>query len=374
MDHELADREGQSIGFRTVCDISTFGFDPTRPTVEFTVNGMKVFLSRSTQIRGGEPRSVTRVTVTSRRLVSGVVLRTFELLSEGRIERLPGDYDESQWVRDTVGTDGMITSGRQVPLRFLPPAFRDFIVPVEREHYEAAQRTVGLIRWVYGMPGRPNALDVVAREWKAAIEWHRLPYEQFKPSRPYLHRAAFADDFEIAAMQQLLQSDASEPVGRSLWLEASALRYTNPRSALVSAVAAAEVALKDALRAHGYKPKGKWPPLSELLKTQIRMLMLKATVPLGIPVLMPSSLIVAVREGADLRNALVHEGSFSLTNEQMDLLLDTVENFVWLMDFYRGYRWALQLVHAPVLAEIAKRAEFASGGDLVRAVFAAQRI
>ena len=104
------------------------------------------------------------------------------------------------------------------------------------------------------------------------------------------------------------------------------------------------------------------------------MLALKATVPLGVPVLPQTSMVLAVKEAVSKRNALIHTGAFDLSIEQLDAVLDTSEDFVWLMDFYRGYLWALGKMRPEALNGIAHSGGFATRTALVNAVLSAKPV
>ncbi len=362
----------ESIRFRTTYQLSGFGIDPRRGSVEFRMNpDVPVTVQLLARGRDNDNSSNSAAIVISERPVPLAVLTSMDLLARGYVEAIPQDYDESPWVRERVSRDLVIAADGQIPIRFMPSAFRELVRAIEQEHFGAALRVIGLSRWVYGIPGQPQPLRVIAHEYARAGEtWTILPYEQPKPSRAYVTQSPFEEDTEVGRLQELLDSGATEPVARSLWLEASVLRYTNPRSALVSAVAAAEIGLKTALLGHGYKPKKRWPPLENLLDEELPRLALMATVPLGIPVLPPASLREDIRAAIYKRNALAHEGVFDLQNEEVDALLDVVENFVWLMDFYRGYLWTISKLDAILATQIAKTAGYEGAGDLVRAVLA----
>jgi hypothetical protein len=97
-----------------------------------------------------------------------------------------------------VSRDLVIAPDGKIPIRFMPDNFRDFVRPIERQHFDAALRVVGLSRWVYGMPGRPQPLGATAQEFvRPGSSWTVLPYEQPKPARGYITTSPFADDAEV---------------------------------------------------------------------------------------------------------------------------------------------------------------------------------
>jgi len=194
-----------------------------------------------------------------------------------------------------------------------------------------------------------------------------LPYEQPTPARPYVTPEPLASGEEIAAIQHLIDTDADEPVGRLLWLVASANRYREPRAALAMAAAAAEVGMRRALSARVSRKKLREMNVRDLL-SEVMTLAIAVAIQANLPLVAPPerlrdrTLLTAAQ-----RNALVHDGIFRLQPAEMDDLLDVAENLLWILDYLSGYRIALLRVTTDVLAEIGQLSDLAPG-DLIRAV------
>lgn len=298
----------------------------------------------------------------------GDVKETFNLLAQHRlIAAADLSRDDDAWLR--LHVDGVrIEPGFVVPIRFLPAAFRDFVVPLEADLREAAFRVVRVIRWVYGLPGLAEPLAVTSREWSLdAREWMSLPYEQPKPARGYATPEPLATAEETAAIQGLLDTNADEPAGRLLWLVASANRSREPRAALAMAAAAAEVGMRYALRARVSRKKLREMNVKELL-SGVMELALTVAVPAGLPpVFPPQKLRDRILKTAAQRNSLVHEGIFRVPPAEMDLLLDAAENLLWILDYLTGYRAAIRRITSDVLTDIGNPLGL-TAGDLIRAV------
>lgn len=296
------------------------------------------------------------------------VAECFRLLADDRLVTAADlSNDDDAWLRRHIDGD-RIAPGFVVPVRFLTSSFREFVTPLEASLREATFRVVRVIRWVYGLPGLAEPLTVTSREWSPdAHEWESLPYEQPKPSRGYITREPLADGDEIAAIQRLLDTGADEPVGRLLWLVASANRHREPRASLAMAAAAAEVGMRHALNARVSRQKLREMHVKDLLG-EVMMLSIVVAVAGDLPLVAPPErLRNRILLTAAQRNALVHRGDFRLRPAEMDDLLNAAENLLWILDYLGGYRVAIHRVTVDVLAEIGSLSGL-SPGDLLRAV------
>jgi len=275
--------------------------------------------------------------------------------------------DDDAWIRRFIRED-RIEKGFVVPVRFLPEGFQDFVVPLEASLHEAVFRVVRVVRWIYAMPGQPQPVSVERREWSLDGEvWHGLPYEQPKPSRPYLVADPLADNEDIEAVQRLLDNGDDEPLARLVWLEASAQRYRNPRSALVMAASCAEVGMRSLLAPTVPRKTLRGLNFAGLMEKTLLRAQVVAVVTNRPPVFPTQKLRARLFRTAAQRNRAVHDGVIKLAPYEIDEVLDAAANFVWILEYLRGYSASLRHVTADVLGEIAKPSGL-SPGDLLRAV------
>ncbi len=159
---------------------------------------------------------------------------------------------------------------------------------------------------------------------------------------------------EIAtAVGTLVASGQDEPLARQLLREAWAQKDQSQRSALVLAIAAAEVGLKHCISA--LVPDARWlvenvpiPSLHKMLIEYLPLLPVRARLADKAPV-PPDDLLDEIKTGIVLRNRVVHLGHVKLAAEKLDRILRAVSDLLWILDAYQGHEWARQYVDAVVL-------------------------
>jgi hypothetical protein len=147
-------------------------------------------------------------------------------------------------------------------------------------------------------------------------------------------------------------SDLDEPLAHELLREAWANREINRRSALILAVAAAEVGFKQFVMMK--LPDTAWllerysPPLAVMLKKFPWGKIGKIN---GGDLIIPRILVSAIAEAAERRNATIHRGE-TLTREDTLSNLTAVKDLLYFLDACDGQQWALQYISGPIVAEL----------------------
>jgi hypothetical protein len=214
-------------------------------------------------------------------------------------------------------------------------------------------RTLRLLRWRTKSPGRPYPIRAVVGfswswdgvEWKPVTDYMSLRIKQVE-NPPILTDAAI----EFARTEILGELD--EPLGHELLREAWTNQDANLRSAIVIAVAAAEVGFKQF--AAKTLPDTAWilenlqsPPLSKMLdlfpwdkmKLQIN----------GRPVTVPDSIKDELKKAVTLRNEIVHGRSGTLTSDTSESVLYCVRDLLYFLDALTDRKtWAFE--HMSVVA------------------------
>jgi hypothetical protein len=145
-------------------------------------------------------------------------------------------------------------------------------------------------------------------------------------------------------IKALLTRNFEEPLGHQLFREAWNLRISNPRSALVIGVAAAEVGVKKLIGT--LVPDARWlieeiqsPPLGRLLRKYLPTLPMKIRF-FGSTTGFPKALIKALESGVEKRNKTVHAGEPPPVRSELETTLRAVNDLLWICDFYLGNTWA----------------------------------
>jgi hypothetical protein len=164
-----------------------------------------------------------------------------------------------------------------------------------------------------------------------------------------------------AAVQQevaaLLRSGEAEPLGHELYREARGQGERN-RSALVLGIAAAEVGFKQYVAAAA--PDTAWlmanlqtPPLIAMFHHYWPLLRPPGETGAPAPPL-PRDLVKTLDRGVQLRNKVVHAGRLPAEAEVREVLA-AVGDFLWLLDYHRGFAWAADYLSPAVRASLAPR-------------------
>jgi len=158
--------------------------------------------------------------------------------------------------------------------------------------------------------------------------------------------ASFLDlDDSIAPEISLLLDDAAQqPLGHDLLREAWRVHESNPRAAVVVAVAAIEIGLKQFIA--NQLPQTEWllrnvpsPPLHKLLRDLLPTVPSKAKGHGTIPAL-DGSIVRVVKEAVEKRNSLVHVGGAEVGEEWLATLFQGARRLLYELDYHSGYEWA----------------------------------
>jgi hypothetical protein len=161
----------------------------------------------------------------------------------------------------------------------------------------------------------------------------------------------------ITEVNELRQKDFTEPLYHELFKEAwNHKNWHNPNSALVIAIAAAETGIKQLIAK--LVPNSEWliqnmqsPPIVKILKEYLPLIPSETRIS-GLPLPpLPESLIASIEKGVNLRNQIVHGKKASLKRETLESILKTIDDLLYILDFYEGHLWALENISHKTRAE-----------------------
>jgi len=210
-------------------------------------------------------------------------------------------------------------------------------------------RTLRLLRWRTRSPGSPYPIRaIVGFRWSLdGVEWK--PVADYMSMRiKQLENPPVLTDEAVAFVRTEILGELDEPLGHELLREAWTNQKTNLRSAIVLAVAAAEVGFKQF--ASKVFPDTAWilenlqsPPLSKMLdlfpwdklKLQIN----------GQQVTVPDSIKDELKTAVTLRNEIVHGRSGALTSDIAESVLYSVRDLLYFLDALINLKvWAFDFV------------------------------
>jgi hypothetical protein len=210
-----------------------------------------------------------------------------------------------------------------------------------------SQATVTMFNWTHG---RDSPLDPygASEAWYSedGNTWCR--YSLLRSIGFLVEEATssiFAKNAKIDEVVRKVEAGAEEPLGRQLFREAWGQVGTNPRSALVIGVTAAEVGLKRLIAT--LIPGTDWlmdeiptPPVGKILRKFLPTLQVKAKRVDGGPIMPPRELIRRIEKAIVYRNDVVHAGKPPPTRQELAVMLRAISDFLWMCDIYLGEHWA----------------------------------
>jgi hypothetical protein len=126
--------------------------------------------------------------------------------------------------------------------------------------------------------------------------------------------------------------------------EALDVSTSNPRSAIVIGISAAEVGFKHLVAE--LVPDAEWliskvpsPPLPKMLKEYLPLLPTKLTLDGSTPA-PPKYVRTLLTDGVESRNTIAHAGQGGLHGQLLVDTLEAVRDMLYLFDYYAGHEWA----------------------------------
>jgi hypothetical protein len=246
-----------------------------------------------------------------------------------------------------------------------PAEYREFLTCLVKEMDAQATDILNVTRWRLGIRGGPLVLSSDV----SAIRWHDdssdrdtdrlIPFLNSQipmgVSELYFPECQTIDisSTDRADVQALLRSETVQPLHHDLFREAWQNQRQHPRSSLVLCMAALETAVKSTLC--DLNDSLRWilenipsPPIDRFLRDYLPSIPARNTFN-GTVRPPPPFILTVLRRGIELRNRLVHGRDDSISHSDLEAVLLAVWDIAYLLDFYRGHDWALQLLRRDTL-------------------------
>lgn len=234
------------------------------------------------------------------------------------------------------------------------PDVKAFLANARRDLRTSVRRLRGLLSWYFNVPVLSEPLRT--QDPRGSIEWSLDGDEWIRDvggeASPYIAEGEVGlFGVELVGAQdlveQLLHRYEREPLAYELLSEAVRLRNESPRSALVVAITAAEVAVRTFVAARG-REDAAWllsrpqaPPLDDLLKNYLPFVTETKTRKGAV---IPTELRKLVKRGIEWRNKVVHYGEPGPDDEELARLLSAVNDLLFILNWLGGVGWAIQYV------------------------------
>jgi hypothetical protein len=264
-------------------------------------------------------------------------LPVFDALIEGR---RPPEGEKAKSAEDMIHREGP-----SYGLECYPAPFISFVDTVSSKLSTAGRALVSILRWRYAQEGPPSPIG--SRGLFCSSDngdvWHRLPGRYSIKSVTPPHSVLNPDMIDSEEVIEFLESTSQEPVGHELLREAKELRHTSPRSSVLIAVSAIEVAVKSVIvekvsDAAWLVDSMQSPPVVDMLTDYFPRLfagenqLYEPTKKQGI--------IKTILDAVTIRNQMAHKGAPPPKEEKVSEILAAAQEMLWICDYYVGHKWA----------------------------------
>jgi hypothetical protein len=228
-----------------------------------------------------------------------------------------------------------------------PQHFQSFIDNVSDELRDFSGRTVLSLRWRLNARGPHQPFSSRGLYWSEDGKfWHPAPLDLHVTVEMLGPVDASLD--ARGSVLDLVKSGSSEPLHHGFFREAWTQRKANPRSALVTGMSAAELAVKHCISE--LVPGAEWlamhlptPPLIRILTDYLPKLQARCTFS-GKTKAPPTTILESLRKGVTLRNEVTHVGTATPSAQSVEEILCAVQDLLWLIDYYSGCDWAINFL------------------------------
>jgi hypothetical protein len=258
------------------------------------------------------------------------------------------DLVESEGLRDLVSAIDKSIDGLWVNFRGMNEQMKgiyEIVDPVFRTLRSDLTASIAILRWRYGITDSPvNSMS----NWSEDVSLDGYTWRGISTLRSI--KIAFGrpftklDSSAVEEVSRLHKEGADPPLALQLINEARNQSTVHPRSSLVIAVTAAEVAIKQLIGV--LAPDARWlaenvpsPPIYKILKDYVPKLKVKARAT-QLPLQPPKKLLARLNEAVELRNKVVHAGVAPPNPDKLLEILAAMEDVVWICDLYGGHAWA----------------------------------
>jgi len=227
---------------------------------------------------------------------------------------------------------------------------------VSGELWDFTRRTIATLRWRGNVEfGSHNPFSSRGVQWSTDGEfWHPAPLNL--QSRLEVRRHLEASTQMLSDVVRMVGNGSNEPLHHNLFREAWQQRHTNPRSALVIGLGAAELAVKYYIGV--LVPDAEWlatnlptPPLNKMLVEYLPKLKARCSFD-GKVKPPPARILERLKEGVSIRNRVIHGGAPTPSTDKIEEILGAVRELLWLLDFYSGFDWALDFLSTETRSEL----------------------
>ena len=240
------------------------------------------------------------------------------------------------------GDEMILREGPSEGLESYPNPFVAFVDNVCGKLSALGHAFVATLRWRYAQEGPPSPLRNFGLYCSndGGDSWLPIPGRYSIQNVTPPHSVFMIQEADVSELHRLLSEGIEEPAYHELLREAKELEHTSPRSSVLLAVSAAEVAVKSTVIAT--MPKTAWlvenlpsPPLVKILSEYFPVLFEKGESFYDSN--NKEGLLKTMEAAVFLRNQMVHKGTAPPSRDKVREILHGVQELLWICDYYSGY-------------------------------------
>jgi hypothetical protein len=212
-----------------------------------------------------------------------------------------------------------------------------------------ANKVLRLKRWIDGAPGAPNPVrKTIAAKWSTDGNiWYNIEDMFHLELLAGIAWESWSNQ-KTTILENIIKLNGSEPLAHELYREAWVESQSNPRSALVIGVAAAEVGFKKFTIE--LVPDTEWllaniqsPPLKLMIERYLPLIPVRNRIN-GKDPFIPPKMLKDLEKAVTIRNEIVHGKRGTVEFKVVGPILMTIRHFLYLLDYYAGKDWARRIL------------------------------
>lgn len=243
-----------------------------------------------------------------------------------------------------VSAEGTFTTGEILKLDYLPNSLQNLYHEVRAVIHDGANRTLRVLRWRLRRWISFKLIGVPGLYWEGADgTFKRFPSYLPAPKNPRVQMSISPAEVESAFESFKFRDYDDEPIGHRLLQNAHALCKTDPRAAILVAISAVEIAVKDCISKK--VPDAEWiafnapmPPVTKILGEYVPTLFDDSG---KVQEVFTKDVIDTFMKHNELRNRVAHRGS-EVSPEMARTCCHDLCDLLRRLDFVMGNTWALE--------------------------------
>lgn len=271
--------------------------------------------------------------------------------------REPDDWIATVEIQEEVSPKVTMQFGKLPGVR--TPAVDQLVEKVCKRMVATLTKALDICKWRTGILAHHKSI----RSGLGGVEW-ALEGDSWQNCSSWsidsLSTVSVATPFSSKVWKDVCRltcKDTGANIAHEILREAWSLRYDSQRSALILAVSALEVGVKEFIA--DIVPNSEWlcfesptPPVVRILKEYLPQMPVRAR--FAEKPVIPSHYLDGIKKMVMKRNRIAHRGASIDLNRNLTDSIIMIQSTLYLLEFYRGHSWALHQVRDTETREFIK--------------------